>query len=256
VIAPASHVPLQLSGIEHRYGSLQALTSVDLRIGVGVTGILGVNGAGKSTLLSIAAGTCVPSEGSVSVAGSDPYDHATRRRAVSRIALVPQEFEFPRRFSLRDFLRYMAWMRDVPRAGREEAVVRASALVGLDDRLRSRMGELSGGMLRRAAIAQALLADPAVVLLDESTAGLDPHQRAEVRDLIEQIGQTRSVVLASHIVEDVGYLADRILVLDAGRVVFDGDAGTIAGRVAPGEGVHGSALERGFLDLVGHGGRA
>lgn len=253
MIAPAGAAPLSFSGVAHRYGSRQALSSVDLQIGVGVTGILGVNGAGKSTLMGIAAGTCVPSQGSVAIAGLDPYHHATRRRAVSRVGLVPQEVDVPRRFSLHDFLRYMAWMRDVPRAGREEAVVRTSELVGLGDRLGSRLGELSGGMLRRAAIAQALLADPAIVLLDEATAGLDPHQRAEVRELIEQIGQTRSVVLASHIVEDVGYLADRILVLDAGAVVFDGDADTIAAGVEPDEAARGSALERGFLALVGHG---
>ncbi|MET0820953.1 MAG: ATP-binding cassette domain-containing protein [Aeromicrobium sp.] len=215
---------------------------MSLTAGAGALGLLGVNGAGKSTLLESVAGLLSPRSGSVLVAGADVYDGRRRADASRHVALVPQDFDFPGNFTVLEFLRHMAWMRAVPRgstAGRVDAAVES---VGLQQQARQRLSTLSGGMTRRAAIAQALLADPAVLLLDESTTGLDPVQRAEIRLLLRSLATSRCVVLASHIVEDIEQLATRVAVLHRGRVLFDGATADIAGS---------SGLESGFISLIG-----
>ncbi len=214
----------------------------------GVLGLLGVNGAGKSTLLESLAGLLPPRSGHVLVDGVDVYGAGRRSRAVGAVALVPQHLGFPGRFTVTEYLQHMAWMRAVPKVSRAAAVDAALDAVDLTAHARQAMGRLSGGTMRRAAIAQALLADPAVLLLDESTTGLDPVQRAEVRGLLEGLAQTRLVVLASHIVEDIEQVASRVVVVHDGRIVFDGTSAEIAslGPAAAPPGVEG-----GFLALVG-----
>ncbi|MEH3033122.1 MAG: ATP-binding cassette domain-containing protein [Aeromicrobium erythreum] len=183
--------------------------------------------------------------------GDDLHGRRTRRRAAARIAWVPQELRPPARFTVREALAYLAWLRAVPRSRRSDAVQDAAASVDLAELLDRKVGALSGGQVRRLAVAQALLADPDVLLLDEPTTGLDPHQRSQLRALVGRVAQERSVLLASHIVEDVAYLAERVVVLDRGTVRYDGVPGALAHRGRQAGDGPGSDLERGFLDLIG-----
>lgn len=229
------------------FGRTHVLHDLSVDLGKGVTGILGVNGAGKSTLLRTLTGVLAPVHGSVWVDGFDPYASQERKSALAAVGLVPQAFDFPPRYGLEEFLSYIAWMRGVSRQSRKEAVERAADQVDLSSRLHSRLRELSGGMLRRAAIAQALVADPAILVLDEPTAGLDPEQRSSVRSLVQSLANDRAVLLATHIVEDLGYTASRVLILDGGRFVFDG---SVRDLEAIGPAGDSSLLESGFLAVV------
>jgi ABC-2 type transport system ATP-binding protein len=200
------------------------LVSVSFELRPGVTGLVGANGAGKSTLLNILAGSLMPSEGEFNLDGAGRDMSPRRRRAELRrqVALVPQSFVPPAWLRTADFLHYMAWMRAVPRSRRSAAVDGALEATSLMDRRRDRLTSLSGGMLKRALIAQALLARPRLILLDEPTAGLDPEHRIRIRELIRRRSTEASVVLSSHLMEDVMGLADRVIVLNRGSAVFDG----------------------------------
>ncbi|MCZ4498097.1 MAG: transporter related protein [Marmoricola sp.] len=210
------------AGLGHEYQSgSPVLQQIDLTLEPGITGLVGVNGAGKSTLLQILAGALRPSRGTVTVNGDDLYGTG-RRRALGKVALMPQDFRLPGDVRIRDALRYCGWLRGL---GPAAAVVQADAAldaVGLLPRAGDRIRALSGGMVRRVALAQALLGDPGVLLLDEPTTGLDPEQRVVVRDLVADLALDRVVVVSSHLTEDLEQLSERIVVLDAGRVLHDG----------------------------------
>ncbi len=242
---------LTFSSLSISFGPTAVLDDLTLDLGVGITAVLGVNGAGKTTLLHTAAGALRPCEGAVRIGGDDPYARASRRRALSRVALIPQFLEFPRHLRVADYLDYMAMIRAVPAHDRARAGRQALVEVDLADRLRSRLGSLSGGMLKRLAIAQALLTTPRVLLCDEPTVGLDPEQRASVRELLKRLAADRCLVLTSHIVEDAVYLADRVVVLHARRIAYDGTVDDLVGRSgSPGAEILGSDLEHAFLRIV------
>lgn len=241
---------LSLTDVTLGYPGVTVLEDISITFGVGTTALLGVNGAGKTSLLRSLCGTHRPSAGHVRVRGADPYTRATRRVALGNIALIPQFLEFPRHVRLVDFLAYMAMIRAVPRREREAACESALSEVGLADRRSARLGSLSGGMLKRVSIAQALLTEPAILLCDEPTVGLDPEQRASIRHLVKRLASDRCVVAASHIIEDASYLADRVVVLHHQGVAFDGDTHQLAERGDDSAEPVGSKLERAFLRLV------
>lgn len=244
-------------GIRVLHQGRPVLDGVSLSVDTGITGLLGVNGAGKSTLLRALAGVAPPRGGSVRIGGHDPYAADSRRSALRLLGYVPQQLEAPPTFSVADHLLHLCWLKEVPRRERADAVGRALAAVDLTDRASARLSTLSGGMRQRASIAQALLTDPQVLLLDEPTTGLDPHQRAELRALVQRLGADRTVLLATHIVEDVEYVANHLVVVHEGRVRFDGPTSELASSVEAGDGpgagpggAVGGRLERGFLRLV------
>lgn len=199
-----------------------ALKDVDFRLTDGVTGLVGVNGAGKSTLLRVLARAEKPDHGAVTLDGEDL--HAVPPRVIaSRIGFMPQEFILPYGSRVLDSLRYLGWLKGM---ADREALQRSTELLevlGLADRSRDRVSTLSGGMVRRVALAQALLTGPDVLLLDEPTTGLDPEQRVLVRELLAapRLG-ARITLISSHVMEDVEALADRVLLLEAGGIEFDG----------------------------------
>lgn len=215
------HSALSCAGVGHHYHpGASVLDGIDLTLDSGVIGLVGVNGAGKSTLLQILAGSLRPSTGTVHLGSADLYGRG-RRTALRRVAMMPQDFRFPGDVRVRDALRYCGWLRGLDTAAavtRTDVVLEA---VGLADRAGDRLGSLSGGMVRRIALAQALIAEPEVLLLDEPTTGLDPEQRVAVRALISETAPARTVVMSSHVMEDLEQLADRIVVLDAGVVLRD-----------------------------------
>ena len=236
---------LTIDGLTLARGDRLVLDAVDLDAGPGLTAVLGVNGAGKSTLLEAAAGVLRPRAGTVAVAGQDLHGPG-RRQALARVALVPQEIDLPGRLRVGELLAYVGWLRAVPRGRRAARVAAVLDEVGLADRVGSAVGTLSGGMRRRVLIAQALLSEPDVLLLDEPTTGLDPEQRANARGLVASVAATRTVVMASHLVEDVRALADRVVVLHEGRVPFAGTPAEVGALDPTGAG----DLEAGFLAVV------
>jgi ABC-2 type transport system ATP-binding protein len=227
-----------LDNVAKTYGRTVALHPTTLRLGHGVVGLLGPNGAGKTTMLRILSSALAPTTGTVTVAGHDVTgSHAERTEARRRIGYLPQEVVFPRGMTAFGFLDYIAVLKEWTDTGaRHEQVRRVLALVGLDERATVKVRALSGGQRRRLAIAQALLGDPELLILDEPTTGLDPEQRASLRGLLS--GRPGTVLISTHQTEDVSALCDRVVVLDAGRIRFDGTVpellATAAGRVHQG----------------------
>jgi ABC-2 type transport system ATP-binding protein len=217
----------------------------DLVLQPGVTGLVGVNGAGKSTLMRALSGAQRPTDGAVTLDGTDLYGRA-RRTQLGRIGYMPQEFTLPRDVSLRTSTEYVAWLRGVPRRDVRAASARALADVGLEDRAGRRVGTLSGGMLRRLCLAQAVVASPDFLLLDEPTTGLDPEQRAGVRRLVEELPGSATTLLSSHVMEDIVSLAEHLVVLEEGRVLYHGSLDAFRDE-------HGGlerSAEHGFLTLL------
>jgi ABC-2 type transport system ATP-binding protein len=214
---------VQLDDVTHRYRSTTALEAVSLSLPPGTTGLLGPNGAGKSTLLRILATVLAPTSGSVSLLGEDAADEAGRTRVRRRLGYLPQELGFPRGFTAFGFVEYMAVLKEWTDPGPRRAEVRRVLdTVGLASVSTRRVTRLSGGMRRRLGLAQALLGNPSLLLLDEPTTGLDPEQRASFRTLLLELGRRATIVVSTHQTDDVDAVCEGLVVLDAGRVAFSG----------------------------------
>jgi ABC-type multidrug transport system ATPase subunit len=239
-----------LTDVTRRFGSTQAVAGVSLEAGPGVFGLLGPNGAGKTSLLRIMATVLPPSSGQLRLLGRDPGQHGPRRDIRRRLGYLPQNLGYYPGFTVAEFVEYFALLKDMPPGQVPRAVAVAIERVGLGDRARARLRTLSGGMLRRAGIAQAVVNDPELLLLDEPTAGLDPEQRVAFRGLLRDLGQRATVVVSTHLVEDVGAACERVALMDAGKIVFYGTPAELAGR-GEGTGAAGDApLERGYSAVL------
>jgi ABC-2 type transport system ATP-binding protein len=214
---------VRVEGVRKSYGGIAALAELDLELGPGITGLLGPNGAGKTTLIRILATLLPPSAGQVGVNGwwtSDLRDRVEIRR---RLGYLPQDLGLYPRFTVFEFVDYLALLKELDDPAERHRRVRAAlAAVELEDLARRKIRTLSGGMRRRVGIAQAIVADPLLLLLDEPTTGLDPEQRMRFRQLIAGIGEHRTVVLSTHLVEDVAAVCTQVVVLWQGRVRFHG----------------------------------
>ncbi|WP_255950391.1 ATP-binding cassette domain-containing protein [Streptomyces odontomachi] len=244
-----------MAGLTVRHRRTVALDGVDLVFGPGVHGLLGPNGAGKTSLIRVLATVARADGGRVELLGHDPSHHRGRTAARRRLGYLPQEFGYYPGFTVREFVAYVAWLKDLPGDRARAAVERAVARVGLADRIDARMRTLSGGMVRRAGIAQAIVNDPAVLLLDEPTAGLDPEQRVEFRALLRGLGTASTVIVSTHLVEDVAAACSEVTLLSAGQVAYRGTPASLAelGERADGTAVDGNPIERGYtLALHGH----
>jgi ABC-2 type transport system ATP-binding protein len=222
-----------LTGLGKSYGRTTALFGVDLALAPGITGLLGPNGAGKTTMLRILATALAADRGSVSILGEDPTSTAGRVAVRRRLGYVPQETGFPRGFTTFAFVDYLAILKEwTDLAPRHDEVRRVLDLVGLTEVATKRVSSLSGGQRRRVVLAQALLGSPDLLVLDEPTAGLDPAQRGRLRDVLGQAGETSTVVISTHQTEDVAALCERVVVIDAGRLLFDGAVTDLIGQAA------------------------
>ncbi len=229
---------VETAGLTRRFGRAVAVAGVDLAVGPGVFGLLGPNGAGKTTLLRMMATAIPPTSGRLRLLGRDPGSYGPRREIRRRLGYLPQKF-----------VEYFALLKEMP-AGRIPAAVAAAVeRADLGDKAKAKMRTLSGGMLRRVGIAQAIVNTPDVLLLDEPTAGLDPQQRVVFRALMRDLGQRATVVVSTHLVEDVGTACTEVALMDAGRIVFRGTPGELAARGSD-DGVGDAPLERGYSAVL------
>ena len=203
-------------------GRRLALDTLTLRVEGGVVGILGPNGAGKTTLLSVLATVLRVPAGSAWVGGHDVGTAAGRQAARQVIGWLPQRFDLAGGMTLRDTVAYAAWANGVAARDCYASAIEALRLVDLEERAPERVRRLSGGQRQRLGLAAAVAHRPAVLLLDEPTAGLDPQQRVRFRHSIRAAAQLRTVLLSSHLLEDIGQVCDTVVVLDGGRILFDG----------------------------------
>ena len=238
----------ETAGLVQGYRGRVVIRGLDLRIGPGRLGLLGPNGAGKTTLIRTLATVVPPRAGSLAICGERVDSERAARNARRNIGYLPQDFGYYPRFSIYDFVRYCAWLREVPGALAHEETTRAIAAVGLADRARDRLGSLSGGLVRRAGIATALVGQPRLLLLDEPTAGLDPAQRVDFRELLRSLPDV-AVVLSTHLVEDVAAACDSVAVMNEGHLVFTGTSGALQAAASP-RARGSSGFERGYMTLL------
>ncbi|MFG2643308.1 ABC transporter ATP-binding protein [Streptomyces sp. NPDC048370] len=244
-----------MTGLTVRHRRTVALDRLDLTLAPGVHGLLGPNGAGKTSLIRVLATVAAPSDGRVELLGRDAGAHRERSEIRRRLGYLPQEFGFYPGFTVREFVAYVAWLKEMPADRAADAVERAVERVGLADRIDARLKTLSGGMVRRAGIAQAIVNEPELLLLDEPTAGLDPEQRVEFRTLLKEIGASSTVIVSTHLVEDVAAACTEVTLIESGRVAFRGTTAelTALGGESPDPGLAGdsaNAIERGYTQAL------
>lgn len=215
--------------VAYRYGRTQVLYDVSFTVRTGVIGLLGANGAGKTTLMRLVTGLLQPTSGTITVAGCSTATEQGREQIRSCIGYMPQEFEIMRFATVFNNVAYAAWSHGVQAAQVETAVNSALNDVGLFNEARRRAYTLSGGQRRRLALACALAHRPSVIVLDEPTAGVDPVQRARMRAMIAQLGESNVVFMSTHLVDDVLRVADHLLVLAKGELIFNGPTDSISG---------------------------
>ena len=205
--------------ITKQYKNKIAVDRMSFILTAGVTGLLGANGAGKTTLMRLLCGILVPTSGTVTCDGMDVDTEEYR----DILGYLPQEFGYYPEFTGRDFLLYMSAVKGLQKRDALRKAEKLIDLVGLKDVARKKVRTYSGGMKQRLGIAQALLNDPQVLIMDEPTAGLDPQERIRFRDLIAEIGKNRIVLLSTHIVSDLEHIADKLMIMKEGRLIWKGD---------------------------------
>ena len=208
---------LRFDNLVKHYGSIQALKGVSFTLSTGVHGLLGPNGAGKSTMMNILSGNMDQTSGRITYNGVDIRELGDDFRHV--LGYMPQQQALYPGFTAAQFLSYMAALRGMAKADAAKAISKVLMQVGLADAANRRIRTFSGGMKQRLLIAQAVLADPEVLILDEPTAGLDPKQRIAIRNLIASIAEKKIVIVSTHVVADIACIAKEILILKQGQLL-------------------------------------
>lgn len=203
-----------------RFGDFKAVDNMNIRITNGVYGLLGVNGAGKTTLMRMICTLLTPTSGQILCDGKDIQKMEGEYRNL--LGYLPQEFGFYPEFTVKDYLLYIAGLKGIRPVVAKKRVKELLEQVGLSKAANKKMKKLSGGMKRRVGIAQAILNNPTILILDEPTAGLDPTERVRFRNLISELSEERIVILSTHIVSDVEYIANEIWLMKNGRLVQQG----------------------------------
>ena len=211
---------LEFSNLTKEFGQFRAVNEVSYTMQNGVYGLLGVNGAGKTTLMRMLTTLMKPTSGQITWDGQDIFEMDGKYRKL--LGYLPQDFGFYPDFSVYDYLMYIAALKGIRPAVAKQRVKELLKQVGLIKARHKKMKTLSGGMKRRAGIAQAMLNDPRILILDEPTAGLDPSERIRFRNLISELSEDRIVLLSTHIVSDVEYIANEILLMQDGQLTMSG----------------------------------
>ena len=209
---------LVIDRLTKKFQNKVAVDGVSLRLHNGVFGLLGTNGAGKTTLMRMLCGIMQPTSGTITFDGMDVCEEEYR----AILGYLPQDFGYYPEFTAMDFLLYMAALKGLPKQVAKRRANELLELVGLQDRSRKKIKTFSGGMKQRLGIAQALLNHPKLLILDEPTAGLDPKERVRFRNLIKQLGKDTIVLLSTHIVSDIEHIADEVLIMKNGALIYNG----------------------------------
>lgn len=209
---------LVIDRLTKQYQNRIAVDRVCVNLQKGVYGLLGANGAGKTTLMRMICGILKPTGGTIAFDGIDVGEEAYR----AILGYLPQDFGYYPEFSAMDFLLYLAALKGIPKAQAKRKAAELLELVSLQEVSRRKVKTFSGGMKQRLGIAQALLNDPKLLVLDEPTAGLDPKERVRFRNLIKSLGKDSIVLLSTHIVSDIEHIADEVLMMKDGQLIYQG----------------------------------
>jgi ABC-2 type transport system ATP-binding protein len=216
---------LELNDLTKEFGSFTAVNHINLTMTNGVYGLLGVNGAGKTTLMRMLCTLLKPTSGTICYNGKDVFKMDSEYRKL--LGYLPQEFGFYPEFTVQDYLLYIAALKGIRPVVAKKRVKELIVKVGLSKAAHKKMKKLSGGMKRRAGIAQAMLNNPQILILDEPTAGLDPNERIRFRNLISELSEERLVLLSTHIVSDIEYIANEIWLMKDGELMHKGTSDEI-----------------------------
>ena len=220
---------LQISDLTKCYGKKTALDSFTYTFTDGIYGLLGPNGAGKSTLMNIITQNLKPTKGSVTADGKNAADSGKEYRKL--LGFMPQQQALYPDFTLTRFLYYMAGLKGIPKDKASLQIEELIRRVNLTQHCRSKLGGFSGGMRQRALLAQALLGDPKIIILDEPTAGLDPKERISLRNLIAETAFDKIVIIATHVVPDIEFIAKEVLLLNNGKLTRNGTPVELCGEI-------------------------
>ena len=209
---------LIIDRVSKQYKNRIAVDRISAKLQPGVYGLLGANGAGKTTLMRMLTGILTPTSGTITFDGIDVSTEDYR----AVLGYLPQDFGYYPEFTAMDFLLYLAALKGIPKTRAKPRAKELLELVSLQDVARKKIKTFSGGMKQRLGIAQALLNDPKLLILDEPTAGLDPKERVRFRNLIQQLGKDSIVLLSTHIVSDIEHIADVILMMKDGQLIYQG----------------------------------
>lgn len=213
---------VRINNLTKQFGGFTAVNCLNITMTNGVYGLLGVNGAGKTTLMRMLCTLLYPTDGQITCDGRDIFKMDGDYRKI--LGYLPQDFGYYPEFTVQDYLIYIAAIKGIRPAVAKKRVKELIAAVGLQKVAHKKMKKLSGGMKRRAGIAQAMLNNPKILILDEPTAGLDPNERIRFRNLISELAENRLVLLSTHIVSDVEYIANEILLMKDGSIMHRGTA--------------------------------
>ena len=220
---------LSLNSLTKQYDALTAVKDLNLTMTSGVYGLLGVNGAGKTTLMRMICTLIRPSRGNITCDGKDIFEMEGDYRR--QLGYLPQDFGYYPDLTVFDYMMYIASIKGLRPAFAKSQTDCLLEQVGMKKASRLKMRKLSGGMLRRVGIAQAMLNDPKILVLDEPTAGLDPNERIRFRNLISELADDRLVLLSTHIVSDVEFIANEIILMNKGEFFFTGTAEDIVSSI-------------------------
>lgn len=220
---------LEIEDLKKQFQDVTAVDGLSCIVTTGVYGLLGVNGAGKTTLMRMLCTLLKPTAGRILWDGQDIFELDGAYRRI--LGYLPQDFGFYPDFTVRDYLHYIASIKGLRPAVARKRTALLLQQVGLETAENKKMKKLSGGMKRRVGIAQAMLNDPKILILDEPTAGLDPNERIRFRNLISELAQDRVVLLSTHIVSDIEYIANEILLMKDGKICISGTAEELTARM-------------------------
>ncbi len=208
---------LELCNISKKYKEKIALNDVSLKLDNGIYGLLGPNGAGKSTLMNIITGNLEPTEGTIKWEGKEVKELGSNYRSL--LGYAPQQQGMYETFSGRRFLSYMATLKGIPKSSMEDEINRVLLYVNMVEKSNQKIGTYSGGMKQRILIAQAIIGNPKLVILDEPTAGLDPKERVRIRERIAELSKDKIILVSTHVVSDIESIAKKILLIKTGKII-------------------------------------
>ncbi|MGL4666083.1 MAG: ABC transporter ATP-binding protein [Clostridium butyricum] len=218
---------IDIKGLEKRFNEKTiALNNINLNIGKGIFGLLGKNGSGKTTLMRIITTLMEPTKGNINILGLE-YNKKNYEKIKKNIGYLPQEFGFYRDFTVLEIMNYLSILNNIDNSVKRDKIKKILNNVGMYDYRDKKYKQLSGGMKRRVGLAQAMLNEPKILIVDEPTAGVDPQERIKIRNLLNEYSQNNTVLFSTHIVEDIESTCNNLAILNEGNLVFNGDLKTL-----------------------------